>query len=609
MGTSKDPHPSSGPAAETSPAPSIATVLLASPPTLSSLTPGQGPAGGGTIVTLTGTNLTGASAVTFGSTAATSYTVVSPSQITATAPAGSGTVQVKVTTADGTSNGLSFTYVPAPALSSLTPIQGTTGGGTIVTLTGTNLTGASAVTFGSTPATSYTVVSPSQITATAPPGPAGPVQTTVTTAGGTSNGLAFFLLNAPTLTAVTPSQGPGGSVVLTGTNLLAASGVSFGGTPAVSFSVISSTQISALAPTGSGTVAITVTTPGGTSNGVPFTYVPSPSLNAVTPIQGPTAGGAQVTLTGTNLTSVTAVAFGTSPATSFTVVSATQITAVAPPGTAGPVQVSVTSPGGTSGGLAYYYTSAPTLTSVTPSQGPTAGGTAVTLAGTNFSNATAVAFGTAAAASFSVVSATQINAVAPPGTAGPVQIKVTTPGGTSNGLAYFFLNAPTLTSVTPSQGPTAAGTAVTLVGTNLTNATTVTFGSTAATSFTVVSATQINATAPAGTGTVNVTATTPGGTSNGQPYTYLAAPTLTSINPVQGPLAGGITVTLVGTNLTNATAVTFGSTAATSFTPVSATQINAVAPAGSAGPVQVTVTTPGGTSNSLTHTRIQAPAI
>ncbi|MEV7180304.1 IPT/TIG domain-containing protein [Kitasatospora sp. NPDC093679] len=444
MGTSKDPHPSSGHADETSPTPSIAVLLTASPPALSSLTPGQGPAAGGTIVTLTGSNLTGASAVTFGSTAATSFTVVSATQITATAP----------------------------------------------------------------------------------PGPAGPVQVTVTTSGGTSNGLAFFLLNAPALTAVTPSQGPGGSVVLTGTNLLAASGVSFGGTPAVSFSVISSTQISALAPVGSGTVAITVTTPGGTSNGVPFTYVPSPSLSAVTPLQGPTAGGAQVTLTGTNLTSVTAVAFGTSPATSFSAVSATQITAVAPPGTAGPVQVSVTSPGGTSGGL-----------------------------------------------------------------------------------AYFFLNAPTLTSVAPSQGPTAAGTAVTLVGTNLTNATAVTFGSTAATSFTVVSATQINATAPAGTGTVNVTATTPGGTSNGQPYTYLAAPTLTSINPVQGPLAGGITVTLVGTNLTNATAVTFGSTAATSFTVVSATQVNAVAPAGSAGPVQVTVTTPGGTSNGLTHTRIQPPAI
>ncbi|MEU2630031.1 IPT/TIG domain-containing protein, partial [Kitasatospora sp. NPDC007106] len=141
MGTSKDRHSSSTPAAETSPTPSIATVLLASPPTLSSLTPGQGPAGGGTIVTLTGTNLTGATAVTFGSTAATSYTVVSPSQITATAPPGSGTVQVKVTTADGTSNGLSFTYVPAPALSSLTPGQGPAGGGTIVTLTGTNLTG------------------------------------------------------------------------------------------------------------------------------------------------------------------------------------------------------------------------------------------------------------------------------------------------------------------------------------------------------------------------------------------------------------------------------------------------------------------------------------
>ncbi|MBF5002610.1 IPT/TIG domain-containing protein, partial [Nocardia sp. BSTN01] len=75
------------------------------------------------------------------------------------------------------------------------------------------------------------------------------------------------------------------------------------------------------------------------------------------------------------------------------------------------------------------------------------------------------------------------------------------------------------------------------------------FGATPATSFTVNSATQITAVAPAGAaGTVTVTVTTTGGTSNGVSYTYVAVPTLTTIAPNAGPVAGGTTVVLTGTN-------------------------------------------------------------
>lgn len=74
------------------------------------------------------------------------------------------------------------------------------------------------------------------------------------------------------------------------------------------------------------------------------------------------------------------------------------------------------------------------------------------------------------------------------------------------------------------------------------------------------------------------------------------APTLTGLTPNSGPTTGGTSVTLTGTNLSGATSVTFGGTAATSYTVNSATQITATAPAGSVGTVNVTVTTPGGTS-------------
>ncbi|MFE2674441.1 IPT/TIG domain-containing protein [Streptomyces hygroscopicus] len=276
----------------------------------------------------------------------------------------------------------------------------------------------------------------------------------------------------------------------------------------------------------------------------------------------------------------------------------------------GTVQITVTTPGGTSNGVAYSYVSvpAPVLTSVSPGQGPVGGGNTVTLSGSGLTGVTAVSFGSTPAVSFTVVSATQITAVAPPGAAGPVQITVTGPGGTSNGVTYFYVGVPTLTGASPATGPVSGGTTVTLTGTNLLGATAVRFGAASASSFTVVSATQITAVAPPGSGAVQITVVTPGGTSNGIPYTYVATPVLTGLSPTEGPVTGGTTVTLFGSGLTTISSVLFGTTPA-SFTVVSDSWVTALAPSGPAGPVNVTVTTLGGTSNSIIYTRVAAPAI
>ncbi|MEV4616526.1 IPT/TIG domain-containing protein [Kitasatospora sp. NPDC049258] len=593
---------------------SAALVALVAP-TLGVVSPNQGTSAGGTTVTLTGSHFTGATAVKFGATAAPSFTVSADTVITAVSPPGSGTVQVTVTTPGGTSNGLTYTYTgpPAPTLGVISPNQGTSAGGTTVTLTGSHFTGATAVKFGTSAATSFTVSADTVITAVSPPG-SGTVQVTVTTPGGTSNGLTYTYTGppAPTLGVISPNQGTsagGTTVTLTGTNLTGATAVKFGATAAPSFTVSADTVITAVSPPGSGTVQVTVTTPGGTSNGLTYTYTgpPAPTLGAVSPNQGTSAGGTTVTLTGTNLTTTTAVKFGATPA-AFTVVSDTQITAVSPPG-GGTVNITVTTPGGTSNGVAYTYLPTPTLTSAVPSQGPVSGGNTVTLTGTNLTTTTAVNFAATAATSFTVVSDTQITATAPPSTAGPVNITVTSPGGTSApNVFYYYVNLPTLTSTVPSMGPVSGGTTVTLTGTNLTTTTAVKFGATAATSFTVASDTQITAVSPPGGGTVNITATTPGGTSNGVAYTYLPTPTLTSAVPSQGPVSGGTTVTLTGTNLTTTTAVKFGATPA-AFTVVSDTQLVATAPPGAAGPVNLTVATPGGTSNGLPYTRLLPPSL
>ncbi|MGV9993742.1 IPT/TIG domain-containing protein [Streptomyces sp. NPDC003374] len=424
---------------------------------------------------------------------------------------------------------------------------------------------------------------------------------------------------APVVSSVSPSQGPasgGTTVTVTGTGFTGATTVRFGTRTATSFTVDSSTRITAVAPSGTGTVTVTVTTGQGTSSQtVTYTYTTAavPTLTDLTPSQGPVSGGTAVTLTGTGLTGATAVRFDTVPAVSFTVDSATRITAVTPAHAAGAAAVTVTTPGGTSNPLTFTYAATPAVTGLTPLQGPVTGGTAVTLTGTGLTGATAVVFDGVPAASFTVDSATRITAVTPAHTAGAAAVTVTTPGGTSSPDApqarFYFVAAPSLTDLTPSSGPTTGGTTVTLTGNDLLGATAVRFSGTAATSFTVESATQITAVAPAqSAGAAAVTVTTPGGTSNALPYAYLAAATLISLTPDRGPTRGGAVITLTGSNLGIATGVLFGSTACP-FTVFSPSQITAVAPAGSAGPVSVTVTTPAGPSNSLTYTRVPAPSI
>ena len=93
----------------------------------------------------------------------------------------------------------------------------------------------------------------------------------------------------------------------------------------------------------------------------------------------------------------------------------------------------MTTPSGTSAtgaGDRFTYASAPTVTSISPGSGPTAGGTGVTITGTSFTGVTAVKFGGTAASSFTFNSGTSISATSPAGT-GTVDVTVTTPGGTS----------------------------------------------------------------------------------------------------------------------------------------------------------------------------------
>jgi uncharacterized repeat protein (TIGR03803 family) len=144
----------------------------------------------GAAVKILGTNLTGATSVSFNGTAA-AFTVVSASEISTTVPAGATTGKVQVTTPGGTLlSNLAFRVTPV--ISSFSPTSGPVG--TVVVITGQSLAGATSVTFGGVKATSFTVDLYTQITATVPTG-AQTGKIGVTTAGGTATSVGTFTVN------------------------------------------------------------------------------------------------------------------------------------------------------------------------------------------------------------------------------------------------------------------------------------------------------------------------------------------------------------------------------------------------------------------------------
>jgi alpha-tubulin suppressor-like RCC1 family protein len=242
----------------------------------------------------------------------------------------------------------------------------------------------------------------------------------------------------PTVTSITPSSGTtagGTSVTITGTHFTGATAVKFASTSATSFTVNSPTSITAISPAGTGTMDVTVTTPAGTSAtsfADQFSYVAPPTVTKLKPTKGPVTGGTTVTITGTNLTGATAVKFGSTNATSFTVKtvkSLTSIIAVSPPETPATVDLTVTTPGGTSAiSTKDHFKFVPTVTGLSPNTGSTAGGTSVTITGAGFAlgkTATVFKFGTTKGTSVNCTSTTECTVVSPAHAVGKVDVKAT----------------------------------------------------------------------------------------------------------------------------------------------------------------------------------------
>ncbi len=414
---------------------------------------------------------------------------------------------------------------------------------------------------------------------------------------------------APTVAAVSPASGPlagGTAITITGTGFSAGATVDLGGVPATAVVVVSATSITAT--TGAhapGAVVVTVTNAdgqGGTLSGG-FTYLgPPPTLTAVAPASGPTAGATSITLTGTEFGAGTTVTVGGVAATSVTVVSSTSLTVVTPAGVAGVADVVVTKADGQTATLAagYTYTQSapPTVTAISPTSGTHGGGTPVTLTGTGFVAGATVRFGSTLATGVSVVSATSITAIAPAGTVNAlVNVSVTNADSQAGALAagYRFIDTGTVTvtSITPTAGPLEGGTMVTIVGTNFNPGATVKFGDAVATPSSVTTNTitvLTPAKAAAGKATVTVTNTDAKVGTLKDAFTYQKAPTLNAVtSALRASTTGGTSLTLTGTGFIEGMAVLVNGIAATGVKLSGATSVTFVAPLGEAGVAGVTV--------------------
>jgi formylglycine-generating enzyme required for sulfatase activity len=170
-----------------------------------------------------------------------------------------------------------------PSVTAVTPAQGSVLGGTVITISGTGLSTTLAVTVGGAPCTAVTVLSPTQVRATTPPGTAGQAAIAVTTLAGTSLAPSPFNYVLQSVTSISPSSGPyegGTPITITGQYLSGTTAVTIGGVPVTNLVVVNSTTVTAMTPPGSvGAADVVVTGSKGTA-GVAggFTY-----LSIITP--------------------------------------------------------------------------------------------------------------------------------------------------------------------------------------------------------------------------------------------------------------------------------------------------------------------------------------
>jgi hypothetical protein len=575
----------------------------------------------------------------------TGVTFVSSTQLTCTAQAhAAGTVDIRVLNEDGqqVDKVSAFSYLPAPTISNVFETANGAGdqdvratGGDQITVVGNNFIGGTTVTVNGASCTNLVVVSGTSITCDSPttaPGTYAPVLVSGDTQTVTS-GVSLIVRGAPTITniehnsfsgvAAGPIDGTGHSIKISGTNFYGTPVVTVGGNACTTVAGLTATEFTCTAPDNSGSggaevVDVVVTNQDSqavtAANSWEFKAAPTfGSITAPTAAGGPLAGGTVLVIAGTNffndvdnpLTVVLDVA-GTAAACAVSTNSATSVTCTTTAHVAATVAITITNSDGqlvTSGGV-YSYNPAPTVTTALNAGdafGDSSGTILITIAGTGFITGATVDIGGSTCTGPNVLSAISMQCTtAATGTHSLDDVVVTNPDG-QTGTAidgWQYTLAPTVTAVVGTAHGEAFGSnsdAVTLTGTNYFGTMVVTFDFGGGSAETCGSPTVINSTtltcvlpgshAAAGPLDVQVTNAIAQSNTGSNLWTYTAAPTITSVSapsPAQGPLGGGTSITLTGTNFDTVSGnvgVTLGGLACTTVVVTNATTLSCDTPA------------------------------
>lgn len=302
---------------------------------------------------------------------------------------------------------------------------------------------------------------------------------------------------------------------------------------------------------------------------IPLAYInvklPAPVVTTITESAGHPVGGETVTITGEHFVANATVRFGSTQATNVNVISGNVITATVPAGSQGTVDVIVRNPDGQTAQTQYQYVVDPTITSITPANGPLVGGTVVTINGTYFMRGLTVSFGENPGVLVTYTNSSEIRVRVPAGAeAGPVDVKIVNPDSTetslSEGYSYDLPPStdPEILNVTPNSGLITGGNTIYVDGKNFKTGMKVVIGDKDAQAA-YVNTTRYRVTVPAGDapGTVDVAIKDLEDRLfvKEQAYTYTAIvypqPELNSITPNNGLTDGGGIAYLDGKNFVN----------------------------------------------------------
>ncbi|MGO8905596.1 MAG: IPT/TIG domain-containing protein, partial [Solirubrobacteraceae bacterium] len=436
--------------------------------------------------------------------------------------------------------------VTPPTVTKIEGETGSTNGGTEVTIKGSHFLAPATVTIGGE-SVSGEVVSAEEIKAKTPSGNPGPAEVVVTDPGGRSEGgPTFTYVSPPSVESINPSSGSfegGTPVTITGSGFISGMTVTIGGQKLTKVEVQGPTELTAVTPPGSpGSGEVLATDFYGMSLfGPTYTYVvPTPTITELEPSSGSVKGGNEVSIVGTGFTAGSTVTFGSNPAAGVTVNSANSITANAPAGSLGTVNVSVTTSGGVTEETSadrYSYVPAGQISGLDIDSyckglgyegsggGPAAILTKGAVTGTNFAyenwacqkgdGSTTLIANTGPAPSFE-----DACAVANPG-----HTTYAYAGDANSAFSWDCYQVPHVASIEPSSGPASGETAVTIKGAGFVEPATVTIGGRPASEVEVRSEGEITAKTPAGEGEGEVAVEDEDGTSSGGPkYTYLPPP-------------------------------------------------------------------------------------